>query len=149
MHRVVKDYVASYNVCQRMEAETLSPTGLLQPLLIPCQVWDDVTMDFIEGLPPSNGKDTNFFVVDRLSKSAHFPELSHLYTAKVVAENFIKGIVKLHGLPRSIISDRDPVFISHFLQEFFKLSRTQLKMSSAYHPQMDGQPKVVNQCLEQ
>jgi len=106
-------------------------------------------MDFIDGLPPSAGKTTILVVVDRLSKSAHFLALAHPYTAKMVAEIFITGIVKLHGMPQSIVSDRDPVFISHFWQEFFKLSSTKLKMSSTYHPQTDRQTEVINRCIEQ
>lgn len=149
MFHTVKTYVASYEVCQRTKNDTLSPAGLLQPLPIPCQVWDDITMDFIDGLPPSAGKIAILLVVDRLSKSAHFLALSHPYTAKLVAETFIASIAKLHGMPKSIISDRDPVFISHFWREFLKMSGTQLKMSSAYHPQTDRQTEVVNRCIEQ
>lgn len=149
MHKVINDYVASCDVCQRNKVKTLSPPGLLQPLPIPCQVWDDITMDFIEGLPPSNGKNTIFVVVNRLSKSAHLLTLSYPYTAKMVAEKFVEGVVKLHGMPRSIIRDRDPVFISHFWREFFNMSSTQLNMSSAYHPQTNGQSEVINRCVEQ
>lgn len=83
-------------------------------------------MDFIEGLPPSQGKTTLFVVVDCLSKYAHFMMLSHPYTAVIVAHEFFTNILKLHGMPASIVSDRDPIFINTFWQEFFKLQGTTL-----------------------
>lgn len=129
----MKNYVTSCQVCQRVKTDTLAPTGLLQPLPILCQVWDEITMDFVDSLPPSNGKRVILVVIDRLSKSAHFLALSHPYTTKTMAEWFVNGVVKLHGMPQSIISDRDPVFLNHFWQEFFKLSRSKLQMSTAYH----------------
>jgi hypothetical protein len=73
-------------------------------------------------------------VVDKLSKSAHFMALAHPYTAKMVVENFIEAVVKLHKIPKSIISDRDLIFVGSFWQEFFEISSTQLKISTAYHP---------------
>jgi hypothetical protein len=88
-------------------------------------------------------------VVDRFSKSAYFLPLTHPFTTKTVADKFVEGIIKLHGMPISIISDRDPIFVSKFWQEFFKFSGTKLKLRSAYHPQTDGQTKVVNHCVEQ
>lgn len=148
MRQVVQRYMAACEVCQRAKTETSAPTELLQPLPIPCQVWDDISMDFIERLPSSQGKDTVLVVVDRLSKSTHFLALTHPYTAKTVADRFVEGIVKLHGMLRTIVSDRDPIFINNFWNKFFKMSSTQLKMSSAYYPQTDGQMKVVNRCLE-
>lgn len=114
MHQEVHEYVKCCEVCQKMKSETLSLTGLLQPLPIPCQVWDDITLDFIEWLPTSHGKDTILVVVDRLSKYAHFLTLTNPFTAKGVVEKFVEGIIKLQGLPKSIISDLDLVFIGKF-----------------------------------
>ena len=75
---------------------------------------DDLIIDFVDSLPLSNGKNATFVVVDRLSKSAYFMALSHPYTAKMIAKKFVEGVVKFHGMPRSIISDRDPIFFNHF-----------------------------------
>ncbi|OMO96556.1 reverse transcriptase [Corchorus capsularis] len=114
-----------------------------------CQICQqDISMDFITSLPPSNGKTTIWVIVDRLSKYAHFIALPSSVTAASLAELFSKEICKLHGVPRSIVSDRDSLFLSQFWKELFKLQDTSLKMSTAYHPQTDGQTEVLNRCLE-
>ena len=105
-------------------------------------------MDFITNLPMSTGKCTILVVVDRLSKHAHFCALGPHITAPSLVEIFVKEICRLHGIPSSIVSDRDPIFMSAFWKELFKLQGTVLSMSSAYHPQSDGQTEVLNRCLE-
>ncbi|KAH9762794.1 hypothetical protein KPL70_000939 [Citrus sinensis] len=138
MQREICSFVAACDNCQRNKHENVLSPGLLQPLPIPEHNWTDISMDFIEGLPKSSGKQIIFVVVDRLSKYAHFMPLSHPYTALDVAQLFLDNVYKLHGLPNSIVSDRDKVFTSTFWQSL-----------TAYHPQTDGQTEVVNKCLEQ
>ena len=106
-------------------------------------------MDFIEALPLIQGKSVIFVVVDRLSKYAHFGALGHPYSVRTVADLFVQIFVKHHGYPNQIISDRDKVFTSLFWQELYKLQGVEIKLSSSYHPQTDGQTEVVNRCLEQ
>ncbi|XP_028056715.1 uncharacterized protein LOC114260736 [Camellia sinensis] len=132
----------------RYKSENVKYPSLLQPLPIPNRVWSDISMDFIEGLPNSLGKTVIFVVVDRLSKYGHFMALSYPYTAADVAKVFFDQVFKLHGLPSTIVSDRDAVFTSHFWHKLFTLQGCKLCLSTAYHPQTNGQTEILNKCLE-
>lgn len=125
-------------VCRRCKYETSAHLGLLQPLTIPTKAWSEVSMNVIEDLPSSKGNGTILVVVD----------LSHPFSAMIVAQAYIDNIYKLHGLPDSIVSDRDKVFISSFWQELFRKLGTRLHLSIAYHPESNGQTEVLNRCLE-
>jgi hypothetical protein len=144
---LVADWVRNCTTCQRNKTPALSPAGLLQPLEVPSQVWADISMDFIEGLPKVGGKSVIITVVDRFSKYTHFIPLEHPYTAVSVARAFFNGIVRLHGFPTSIVSDRDPVFTGNVWRDLFKLASVTLRMSTAFHPQTDGQSEVVNKII--
>lgn len=148
MKASVVNYVQNCEVCKQTKSENNLYPGLLQPLEVPQGAWTHLSMDFIEGLPKSEGKNVILVVVDRFSKYGHFIPLSHPYTATSIAKLFLDNIVKLHGQPSSIVSDRDPIFTSVFWKELFKLMGIDLRFTSAYHPQSDGQTEWLNQCLE-
>jgi IS30 family transposase len=105
-------------------------------------------MDFITGLPKSEGKSVIMVIVDRPTKYTHFCAFSHPFKASTVSTAFMETVQKLHGSPNIIVSDRDPIFTGHFWTELFSCLGTQLAHSSSYHPQSDGQTEIVNKCLE-
>jgi hypothetical protein len=144
----VQRFLVECLVCQQNKVEIIKTPGLLQPLSIPSQRWEEVSMDFIIGLPKSEGKSVIMVIVDRLTKYAHFCALSHPFKASTVATAFMEIVQKLHGIPKIIVSDRYPIFTGHFWTELFSCLGTQLAHSSSYHPQSDGQNKIVNKCLE-
>jgi hypothetical protein len=150
MRHEVQEYVGSCVACQTNKSSNRLPAGLLHPLPIPSHCWESVSMDFVGPLPPtSTGNDNIMVVVDRLSKMVHLIPCRITITAPQVANLFWREVVRHHGVPSSIISDRDPKFTSMFWKELWKLIGTSLNMSTAYHPQSDGQTERVNRVIEE
>ena len=149
MNNEVRQYVKSCDSCQRIKASQQAPAGLLQPLPIPQQPWEQVSMDFITQLPRTKaGFDAIVVFVDTFSKMVHFVPTKTTATAPDTARIFFDQIFKLHGLPKSIVSDRDAKFTSRFWQTLFQSMGTKLAMSTAFHPQTDGQTERANRTLE-
>ena len=149
MKRDIAAYIASCLVCQQVKAEHQHPAGMMQPLPIPEWKWDHVTMDFVVGLPrTASGKDTIWVIVDRLTKTAHFIPIRISFSLDRLAKLYVNEIVSKHGVPASIISDRDPRFTSRFWAKLQGALGTQLRFSTAFHPQTDGQSERTIQTLE-
>lgn len=149
MRRDVQNFVASCQVCQQMKDLLKYPAGLLQPLPVSDMVFEEITVDFITCLPSSKGKATIMTVVDRLSKYAHFIALPSTFTTQTVVVAFVSEVIRLHGHPKVIVTDRDPRFMNYFWKEIHRLQGTTLSMSTTYHPQTDGQSEALNRCVEQ
>lgn len=148
MLRDIKAYILKCEPCLRCKNKNVASLGLLQPLPIPHGVWYSVAMDFIEGLSKSVGKVIIWVVVDRLSKYTHFVALAHPLIANVLIQIFVDQIYKFHGAPKNVVSDRDPLFVSKFWKDFVGHLGVEQNLSSSYHPQNDGQTKVLNRCLK-
>ena len=144
----VASYVRGCDSCQRVKSSTHAPYGPLDPLQIPDTPWSSISMDFITGLPTSHSFDSVFVVVDRLTKQAHFTPTTTDIDAARLASLYISTIVRLHGVPDSIISDRGSVFVSSFWRELQSRLGTKTKYSTAFHPRTDGQTERVNAILE-
>ncbi|WVZ52644.1 hypothetical protein U9M48_003684 [Paspalum notatum var. saurae] len=141
MKREIAKYVSECDVCQKVKADHLKRAGMLQPLVVPTWKWEDVHMDFI-------GYDSIWVIIDRLTKLAHFLLVKTHYTAATYAKLYISRIVSLHGVPQTITSDRDSLFVSRFWEQLQFALGTNLIHSSVYHPQTSGQIERVNQILE-
>ena len=148
MDEEIKLYVTTCHSCQKHKPSHQLPTGLLRPLEIPSQSWTHVSMDFIGPLPKSNGYDAIAVVVDKLTKMIHVMATTTTVTAKEFALLFFDNVVRLHGTPEAVITDRDTRFTSLFWKELMKLMNIEQRMGSSYHPESDGQTERSNRTLE-
>jgi hypothetical protein len=149
MKREAARYVSKCNTCRKVKADYMKPGGLLQPLSIRDWKWDDISMDFIVGLPMTARKfDSIWVIVDRFSKFSHFIPIHTRYDARKYMEIYIARVLYLHGVPKTIISDRGSQFLARFWEQLHAYLGTHLIHSSAYLPQTDGQTERVNQLLK-
>jgi len=149
MNSWIHDYIGSCEDCQKDKVIRHTRYGLLQPLEVPYAPWDSISMDFITDLPLSDGHDSIWIIVDRFTKMAHFvPLKSDAKKAPDLARIFLREVWRLHGLPSTIISDRDARFTSKFWETITGILKIKRGMSTAFHPQTDGQTKRVNQSIE-
>lgn len=140
----VCQFVATCVNFQQTKYDHCKQPGLLFPLPVPSRPWEDLSLEFIGGLPAFRGHTAILVVIDRFSKGLHLGMLQPHYTASTVAHLFMEIVGKIHGMPRNLVSDRDPLSVSRFWQELFKFSGMKLRMSSTCHPQSDGLTKVMN-----
>ena len=149
MRKDVTTFVTTCHTCQRNKSSHRAPAGQLQSLDIPDRPWDSVSMDFITQLPLTKNGNTQIMVfVDRLTKMVHLAALPTNTSTLDVAHCFMHNVFRLHGLPSSLVMDRDPKFSGTVWQAIMKLLGAKVNMSTAYHPQSDGQTERANQVLE-
>ena len=149
LRKDVSDFVSKCLVCQRVKFERQKSSGLLQPLPVPDWKWDSISMDFVVGLPRTQrGNDVIWVIVDRLTKVARFVPMKNTWGAKQLADAYVREIVRLHGVPRTIVSDRDPKFLSRFWEKLQEAFGSKLCLSTAFHPATDGQTERTIQTLE-
>jgi IS30 family transposase len=148
MRGEVEDYVRSCLHCARNKAPRSKPRGLLQPLPTPARQWGSVSLDFVTDLPQSQGNTCIMVAVDRLTKMVHLMALPAVPTAEGAADVFMRSVVRLHGLPDDLISDRGTQFTSLLWNSLCRALNVKVKLSTAYHPQTDGQTERANQTME-
>ena len=149
MKRDMIDYVFKCLTCKQVKAKHQVPTGLLNPLPIPQWKWDNIIMDFMSGFRLTQQKhDSIWVIVDRLTKFAHFIPVRMDYSMDRLAELYVDEIMRLHGVPLSIVSNRDPLFTSRFWKELQSALGTRMNFSTTFHSQTDGQTKRLIQVLE-
>jgi hypothetical protein len=148
MNNFIMNRVSSCDSCQRNKISSHAQKNFLHPLQIPNRPWQSVSMDFIVSLPKSSGFDSITVYVDRLSKQLHLSPCLSTIDAPSTASLFVRDVVRLHGVPSEIVSDRDPKFTSKFWKSLFALLKTKLSMSTAAHPESDGQTERMNRTIE-
>lgn len=141
-----RKFVGACSVCARNKTPHQPSAGLLQPL--PVRPWSDIALDFVTGLPPSQGHTVVLMVVDRFSKAAHFIPLNKLPSSKETANALVHQVFPLHGIPTDIVSDRGPHFLYEVWKAFCAALGATISLSSGYHPQTNGQTERTNQSLE-
>jgi len=149
MRKQVDQYVRNCHSCQRSRSSRHSTFGVLRPLPVPEKPWEDISMDFVVGLPECEGFDAIWVVVDRHSKMHHFIPCHTTIGAVEMARLFLREVVRLHGLPATIVSDRGPQFASTFWGQICSHLGIDRRLSTAFHPQTDGQTEQMNASMEQ
>jgi hypothetical protein len=145
----IAKYVAECDTCHRMTASHLKSAGVLQPLSIPMWKWNDIIIDFIVGLPlTARKKDSIWVIVDRLTKTAHFIAVHTTYSVQQYAEIYMDQIVRLHGIPKNIISDKGTQSVARLWEQLHECLGTKLIRSSSYHPLTDGHSERINKILQ-
>ena len=149
MTRNIGKYVERCDLCQRMKNRTEELAGKLKLSEVSQKTWIHLTVDFITKLPVVAGKDTVLVVCNRLSKMTHFVATMEETLAEGLARLFRDNVWKLHGLPESVVSDRGPQFAAELTKELNRMLEIKMKLSTVFHPQMNGQMERMNQELEQ
>ena len=148
MEADTRSFVKACSVCARNKTTTRPCSGLLRPLPIPSRPWSHIALDFVTGLPPSQGNTVVLNIIDRFSKTVHFIALAKLPTARETADLLVQHVFRLHGIPVDIVSDRGPQFTSQVWRAFCGAIGATASLSSGYHPQSNGQTERANQEME-
>jgi hypothetical protein len=147
--RFIHGYIDGCNLCQRVKTSTQRPYGSLEPLPIPAGPWTNISYDMITDLPISNGFDSILTVIDRLTKMCHFIPCSKTLNAKELADLLLNNVWKIHGTPKTIVSDWGSIFVLRITKELSQRLGIRLQPSAAYHPRTDGQSEIANKAVEQ
>ncbi len=144
----IRAYVATCSICTQHKDSRSRPQGLLLPLPVPARPWSHISMDFVTGLPTSQGNKVILVVVDRFSKACHLIPLPKLPSAPQTAEIVLQHVFRLHGFPQDVVSNLGPQFASRFWKAFCQLIGATANLSSGFHPQSNGQTERTNQEIE-